>query len=78
MATTIETVQTSYINFTDIVAFQKAVNILGLELSVERPRYIETIVVTNIKDFKKAFDKEFMEQLVSEGSDQFILAYTGE
>ena len=69
MATTIQTV---------IVKFQDAVKVLGLKLVVEQPRYAETNVVVDIEDFKKVFSSSFMKQLVSEGSDQFILAYTGE
>ena len=44
MATTIETVQVSYINFTNIVKFQDAVNVLGLKLVIEQPRYAESNV----------------------------------
>ena len=61
-----------------IVKFQDAVKVLGLKLVVEQPRYAETNVVVDIEDFKKVFSSSFMKQLVSEGSDQFILAYTGE
>ena len=78
MATTIETVQVSYINFTNIVKFQDAVDKLGLKLVIEQPRYAETNAVTDITDFKKVFNKSFMKQLAYEGSSQYILAYTGE
>lgn len=70
MATTIETVQVSYINFTNIVKFQEAVGKLGLKLVIEQPRYAETNAVVDITDFNK--------QLAYEGSSQYILAYTGE
>ena len=78
MATTIETVQVSYINFTNIVKFQEAVDKLGLKLVIEQPRYAETNVVVDITDFKKVFNNSFIKQLTYEGSEQFILAYTGE
>ena len=78
MATTIETVQVSYINFTNIVKFKEAVDKLGLKLVIEQPRYAETNAVVDITDFKKVFNKSFMRQLAYEGSKQFILAYIGE
>ena len=78
MATTIETVQVSYINFTNIVKFKEAVDKLGLKLVIEQPRYAETNAVGDIADFKKVFNSNFMKQLVYEGSSQYILAYTGE
>lgn len=78
MATTIETVQVSYINFTNIVKFQEAVDKLGLKLVIEQPRYAETNTVVDITDFKKVFNNSFIKQLTYEGSEQFILAYTGE
>lgn len=78
MATTIETVQVSYINFTNRAKFQEAVDKLGLKLVIEQPRYAEANAVVDITDLKKVFKKSFMKQLAYEGSEQFILAYTGE
>ena len=78
MATTIETIQVSYINFTNIVKFKEAVDKLGLKLVIEQPRYAETNAVVDIADFKKVFSSSFMKQLAYEGSSQYILAYTGE
>ena len=74
MATTIETVTTTYINFTNQNRFDDARRALDLQVNWEGTRYMETTPTS----FRSKFGDDFARALADEGSEQFILAYTGE
>ena len=78
MATTIETVQVSYINFTNQNRFDDARRALDLQVNWEGTRYMETTPTSFSNKFVEAFGEDFARALADEGSEQFILAYTGE
>ena len=78
MATTIETVTTTYINFTYKNRFEDARRALDLQVSWEGTRYMETTPTSFSSKFVEVFGEDFARALADEGSEQFILAYTGE
>ena len=78
MATTIETVTTTYINFTNQVSFSEARKALDLPINFEGTRYMETKPTSFMSKFVEVFGENFARALADEGSEQFILAYTGE
>ena len=78
MATTIETVTTTYINFTNQNRFEEARQALDLQGTWEGTRYIETTPTSFSSKFVEVFGEDFARALADEGSEQFILAYTGE
>ena len=78
MATTIETITTTYINFTNQNRFEEARRALDLQGTWEGTRYIETTPTSFSSKFVEVFGEDFARALADEGSEQFILAYTGE
>ena len=78
MATTIETVTTTYINFTNQNRFEDARRALDLQVNWEGTRYMETTPTSFSSKFVEVFGEDFARALADEGSEQFILAYTGE
>ena len=78
MATTIETVTTTYINFTNKNRFDEARRALDLQVNWEGTRYMETTPTSFRSKFVEVFGEDFARALADEGSEQFILAYTGE
>ena len=78
MATTIETVTTTYINFTNQNRFDDARRALDLQVNWEGTRYMETAPTSFMSKFVEVLGEDFARALADEGSEQFILAYTGE